>query len=157
MGEGILLIYPPERYVEGRRKVDSNRHSKLTDTISIRGYNKSDHCHSSGLSFKNCMIRIPGAYNSKHGHNVEVKIVQNWNGLRPSIKPLLTEFYIYLADTKIKEIRGIRKRRDRSIRYPAEYENRKIRWIERLLQIPISDRRILSISRNRPMKMPVSS
>jgi hypothetical protein len=103
--------------------------------------NKSDHCHSNGLSFKNCMIRIPGSINSKHGHNVEVKIVQNWDGVRPSIKPLLTEFYIYLADTKIKEIRDITKRRDRSIRYSAEYDNDKIPWIETLLQTPISDHR----------------
>jgi hypothetical protein len=100
--------------------------------------NKSDHCHSNGLSFKNCMLRIPGSYNSKHDHNVEVKIVQNWDGVRPSIKPLLTEFFIYLADTKIKEIRGIRKQRDG---YTAHYENDNIRWIETLLQIPISDHR----------------
>src|SRR5207244_3815755 len=98
--------------------------------------NKSDHCHSNGLSFRNCMLRIPGSYNSKHGHNVEVKIVQNWNGVRPSIKPLLTKFYIYLADIKIKEIRGIRK----DIVSP-HYENSSIRWIETLLQIPISDYR----------------
>ena len=87
------------------------------------------------------MLRIPGSYNSKHGHNVEVKIIQNWNGVRPSIKPLLTEFYIYLADTKIKEIRDIGKRRDRSVRYSAQYENNKIPWIETLLQTPISDHR----------------
>jgi len=103
--------------------------------------NKSDPCHFSGLSFKNCMLRIPGSYNSKHGHNVEVKIVQNWNRVRPSIKPLLTEFYAYLADKKIKEIHEIRKRRDRSVRYSAQYESNKIQWIETLLQIPITDHR----------------
>jgi hypothetical protein len=48
--------------------------------------------------------------------------------------------YIHLADTKIKEIRDIRKRRDRSIRY-SEYDIGKIPWIETLLQIPISDHR----------------
>jgi hypothetical protein len=71
-------------------------------------HNKSDPCHFSGLSFKNCMLRIPGSYNSKHGHNTEVNIIQKWNGVRPSIKPLLTEFYVYLADKKIKEIHGNR-------------------------------------------------
>jgi thioredoxin reductase (NADPH) len=45
-----------------------------------------------------------------------------------------------LTDTKIKEIHRNRKR-DRSISYPAQYENNKIRWIETLLQIPISDHR----------------
>jgi hypothetical protein len=87
------------------------------------------------------MIRIPGSYNSKHGHIFEVQIIQNWNGTRPNIKPLLTEFYVYLADKKIKEIHKIRKRRGRSVRYSAQYENNKMRWIETLLQIPITDHR----------------
>jgi hypothetical protein len=103
--------------------------------------NKSDPCHFNGLSFKNCMLRIPGSYNSKHGHIFEVQIIQNWNGTRPNIKPLLTEFYVYLADRKIKEIHKIRKLQDRSVRYSAQYENNKIQWIETLLQIPISDSR----------------
>jgi hypothetical protein len=51
------------------------------------------------------------------------------------------EWYVYLADIKIKEIHKIRKRRDRSVRYSAQYENNKIRRIETLLQIPISDNR----------------
>lgn len=102
--------------------------------------NKSDPYHFSGLSFKNCMLRIPGSYNSKHGHNTEVKIIQKWNGVRPSIKPLLPEFYIYLADAKIKEIHRNRKPGDRSIRH-ANCGNNNIRWIEALLQIPISDHR----------------
>jgi hypothetical protein len=101
---------------------------------------KSDPCHFNGLSFKNCMLRIPGSYNSKQGHITEVKTLQKWNSIRPRIKPLLTEFYIYLADTKIKEIHGIGKRRDRSIRYSVQYNN-KIQWIETLLQISISDHR----------------
>jgi hypothetical protein len=118
---------PSRRFIQWAEKYLSN--------------NKSDHCHSSGLSFKNCMLRIPGSYNSKHGHNVEVKIVQKWNGVRSSIAPLLSEFYIYLADTKIEDIRRIRKPGDGSIRYAANYENNKIRWIEMLLQMPIADHR----------------
>jgi hypothetical protein len=30
--------------------------------------------------------------------------MQEWNGVRPSVKPLLSDFYIYLADSKIIEI-----------------------------------------------------
>jgi hypothetical protein len=104
---------------------------------------KADPCHSSGLSFKNCMIRIPGSHNSKHGQNTEVKILQKWNGVRLSIKPLLSEFYVYLADSKIKEIRKDRGRLDGSIRCSSLYEtnNNNTRWIETLLQTPICDHR----------------
>ena len=85
--------------------------------------NKADPCHSNSLSIRNCMLRVPGSFNSKlaelneNGKIVnipqlaEVKIIQKWNGVRPSIKPLLSEFYIYLADTKIKEIHRNRKLR----------------------------------------------
>jgi hypothetical protein len=110
--------------------------------------NKADPCHYSGLSFKNCMIRIPGSHNSKHRQNTEVKILQKWNGVRPSIKPLLSEFYIFLADSKIKEIRKNRERLDGSIRYPSLYENNnKTRWIETLFQTPIHDHRKYAIWR----------
>ena len=111
--------------------------------------NKADPCHSSSLSFRNCMVRVPDSFNSKLAainekgeivnipESAEVKIIQKWNGVRPSIKPLLSQFYIYLSDSKIKEIHRNRKPR----RYSVHYENNKIRWIETLLQIPISDHR----------------
>jgi hypothetical protein len=74
--------------------------------------NKADPCHSKGVSFNNCMLRVPGSINSKVDR--EVTIVQRWNGIKPSIKPLLYEFYIQLADTKLKEIQGIRIKKSTS-------------------------------------------
>lgn len=68
--------------------------------------NKADPCHSKGVSFNNCMLRVPGSINSKV--NRQVTIVQRWNGVKPSIKPLLYCFYIHLADTKLREVQGIR-------------------------------------------------
>jgi hypothetical protein len=65
--------------------------------------NKADPCHTKGLSFKNCMIRIPGSINSKSGLE-EVKIIQRWNGYRPNIKPLLFRFDLYLLVSKSKEL-----------------------------------------------------
>jgi len=64
--------------------------------------NKADPCHTQGLSFKNCMLRVPGSINSKVDREVEV--IQRWNGIRPSIKPLLEEFYIDITEDKINEI-----------------------------------------------------
>jgi len=68
--------------------------------------NKADPCHSKGVSFNNCMLRVPGSINSKVGK--EVRIIQRWNGVKPSIRPLLYDFYIDLADRKLMEIQGIK-------------------------------------------------
>jgi hypothetical protein len=81
--------------------------------------NKADLCHTIGLSFNNCMLRIPNSINSKS--NQQVRLIQSWNGvtdpntltttntepIRPDIRPLLYEFYIHLADLKFNEIIGI--------------------------------------------------
>ena len=97
--------------------------------------------------------RVPGSFNSKLAElngkgeivnipeSAEVKIMQEWNGVRPSIKPLLSDFYIYLADSKLKEIDKNRKSRKYPVRYESKNHNHKIRYIETLLQIPISDHR----------------
>ena len=68
--------------------------------------NKADPCHSKGVSFNNCMLRIPGSINSKVDR--QVTLVQRWNGITPNIKPLLYEFYIHLADMRLMEIQGVR-------------------------------------------------
>ena len=65
--------------------------------------NKADYCHYSTMSFNNCMIRIPGSYNAK-SELIEVKIIQKWDGKRPSIKPLLFNCYLYLQAVKIKKL-----------------------------------------------------
>ncbi len=46
-------------------------------------------------SFKSCQIRIPGSINSKYG--AKVKLVQKWNGVRPSItREFIEDFRTYL-------------------------------------------------------------
>jgi len=119
---------------------------------------KADPCHSNSLSFKNCLVRVPGSYNSKlcqlndKGEIVnipgsaEVKVLQKWNGVKPSIKPLLYEFYIYLADSKIMQIHRDRKRL--KSKYFVGRNNGitlKTLWIEKLLQIPLNDHRKFAI------------
>ena len=102
--------------------------------------NKADPCHTKGLSFNNCMLRIPNSVNSKSTQ--QVKTIQCWNGvtntrvtttnmnsIRPSIKSLLYEFYIYLADLKFNEIIGVniktRIRRTDSSKYHRYWNDRK--------------------------------
>jgi hypothetical protein len=80
---------------------------------------KADPYHSKGVSFNDCMLRVPGSINSKV--NKEVRIVQKWNGVRPSIKPLLYEFYIHVADAKLMEIQGIKVKQPVAIRKYYNY------------------------------------
>jgi hypothetical protein len=99
---------------------------------------KSDPSHSP--SFKSCMIRIPGTYNSKYpqGKN-EVMVIQKWDGYRPPMKLLLDTFHNYLVDQKIKEIK-LRKRIEKRFGIPGDKGN-SLSWIETLLQTPVDDYR----------------
>lgn len=63
--------------------------------------NKADYAHNITVSFKNCMLRVPGSINSKNGQTV--KILQIWDGHFPKINPILADFYIYLCGERIKE------------------------------------------------------
>jgi hypothetical protein len=60
---------------------------------------KADPAHSKGVSFKNCMLRIPGSINSKNGQ--QVRILQKWDGERPCINWILKGFQRHLIQNKI--------------------------------------------------------
>jgi hypothetical protein len=69
---------------------------------SFLSNNKADYAHNVTVSFKNCMLRVPGSINSKNGQTV--KLLQLWDGYFPKINPLLADFYIYLCGQRIKEL-----------------------------------------------------
>jgi hypothetical protein len=99
---------------------------------------KSDQSHSP--SFKSCMIRIPGSFNSKCPFSKnKVRVIQRWDGYRPSIGLLLGTFHAYLVCEKVKETK-IRKKMKRgdSIEYT---QGNNLTWIEILLKTPIEDYR----------------
>jgi hypothetical protein len=109
---------------------------------------KCDPQHNKTVSFRNCMLRVPGSTNSKNGQTV--RIIQKWNYYRPSIKLLLEDFYIYLsgqrlADLEEKRSRNYRNHNCSKSEYPETCKS--IHWIERLLQTPLSDYRKLAIWR----------
>jgi hypothetical protein len=62
--------------------------------------NESDSEHWKHVSFKNCMLRIPGSINSKNGQ--EVKLIRQWNNRRVEINYLLRDFRRYLIGEKFK-------------------------------------------------------
>jgi len=98
---------------------------------------KSDLSHNP--SFKSCMIRIPGSYNSKYKDN-QVSIIQKWDGYSPPVRLLLGTFHAYLVDQKIKEMK-LHKRLENRYGSKLSNEKSKINWVETLLQTPIDDYR----------------
>jgi hypothetical protein len=66
---------------------------------------KSDHVHNSTVSFGNCMLRVPGSFNSKYNNQInnQVRIIQRWNNQRLDMEPLLGDFLAYLLDEKNKK------------------------------------------------------
>jgi hypothetical protein len=124
--------------------------------------NKADPVHSSTVSFNNCMIRIPGSYNTKYiqfdkGEIVnilpqsEVKIVQRWDGYKPNIKWLLRDYWMYLIQAKNNEVlANLRKDQKRlcsqwrkgiepSQQQQQKQQTRQFSWIELLYRKPIRD------------------
>jgi hypothetical protein len=64
------------------------------------------------------MLRIPGSINSKDGmKQEEVRIVQRWDGVRPSIKPLLFSFDLFLLVSKSKEIHKKKTKQNKKNNY----------------------------------------
>ena len=79
--------------------------------------NKADKANNP--SFRSCLLRIPNSFNAKclaKGESLEnskVKIIQEWNRDRPSIKFLLLDFRRYLINQKIKELNKKRELEER--------------------------------------------
>jgi hypothetical protein len=95
---------------------------------------KSDAAHNSTVSLNNCMLRIPGTYNSKN--NSVVEIIQKWDSSRPRITLLLGSFCAYLKDQELKEQRLVQQSTTKDSSF---IEN--ISWIDRLLQTALSNGR----------------
>jgi hypothetical protein len=104
--------------------------------------NKAD--KSNNPSFRSCLLRIPNSFNSKclaggeSFENSKVKIIQEWNRERLSIKSLLHDFRRYLINQKIKELNKNRETEEK-LGYQSNKRNNIILWIEKLLITPISD------------------
>ena len=140
----ILPVYCPialER-IEEFQEFDNPSERFLRFAKDYLSNNKADKANNP--SFRSCLLRIPNSFNAKclaKGESLEnskVKIIQEWNRDRPSIKFLLLEFRRYLINQKIKELNKKREIERRS-GYYSNRGNNNIFWIEKLLDTPISD------------------
>lgn len=101
-------------------------------------------------SFKSTLLRIPGSLNSKllqtDLQDIEravVKVIQLWDGKRPSINFLLRDFRTYLIDLKLKEEnKALYQKKGKNLQvYLSKKYTMKYFWIETLLKTPVSDYR----------------
>jgi hypothetical protein len=111
----------------------------------------ADSQHSRGMAFGNCMVRIPGSYNSRYRKNKaqsEVKIVQLWDGYRPNIQWLLRDYWISLIQMKNNEALDKLRRDQKRLRYSwkkgIDLTNQQsqvsmIDWIESIYKKPLND------------------
>jgi Primase X len=112
----------------------------------------SDSAHNHTVSINNCMLRVPGSYNSKeYAIDPQVRIIKEWSSsYRPNINLLVGSFCAYLKDQKIKENK-IREMREavatfKYLRVGATRSSSdSIPWIEILLQNAISEGRKMCI------------
>jgi hypothetical protein len=110
----------------------------------------SDSAHNHTVSINNCMLRVPGSYNSKeHAIDPQVRIIKKWNNdYRPNINLLVGSFCAYLKDQKIKEKKISEMRRVSALNYlrvGATRSSDSIPWIEILLENAINEGRKMSI------------
>lgn len=156
-GNGYHIYQPIEAFVLEEEEVfnEFDQPSKvfLKFAEQYLSNNKSDPSHNP--SFKSCMIRIPGSFNSKcilEGKDPEVRIIQRWDGqLRPKINLLLGSFHAYLVDQRIKELQ---RQKELKVKYQIRMKKNDnntssitaIPWIELLLETPIEDYRKNAIS-----------
>ena len=76
-------------------KEPSKEFLRFAEWYLSNGKADSEHYHT--VSFKNCLLRIPGSYNSKNMS--QVKIVQKWNGIsKVPLHLLYSKFLAYLID-----------------------------------------------------------
>jgi hypothetical protein len=146
-GNGYHIYQPIEAFVLEEEEVFSSNEFDQPSKAFLKfaeqylSNNKSDPSHNP--SFKSCMIRIPGSFNSKcilEGKDSEVKIIQRWDGYRPKINLLLRSFHAYLVDQRIKELQR-QKEQIKKYRQKHVDDVNDIKWIEILLETPISDYR----------------
>jgi Primase X len=155
-GNGYHIYQPIEAFVLEEEEIFSSNEFDQPSKEFLRfaeqylSNNKSDPSHNP--SFKSCMIRIPGSFNSKcvlKGEDPEVRIIQRWDGYRPKINLLLGTFHAYLVDQKkkIKESQRQKELKEKNRVKNTDLPARTlIPWIELLLETPIEDYRKNAVS-----------
>jgi hypothetical protein len=147
------IIKPLEKIDDFKQDIEpSRKFLQFEEWLMTNG--KADQNHNRTVSFRNCMLRIPGSLNFGVCKDevilleAEVRVIQYWDGNRPSVDHLLPRCYIWL---KAAEIRDMQKRIEAdkiSRKYRWKLEGKKtFTWIENLLNKPIDSNRYYCVWR----------
>jgi len=154
-----------ERSSEFNRLVKEPSKEFLRFTEGYLSNGKCDNEHNKTVSFNNCMLRIPGSFNSKN--NVQVRVLYKWNGTaRVQLDLLYGQFLAYLIDNNNNNKNNCKKKLTKYAPkthgvlsengnlsnsnvlqkfYQRRNKNKNnknfIPWVERLLKTPIQDHR----------------
>lgn len=129
-------------------KEPSKQFLRFAEYYLSNGKADSEHYHT--VSFKNCLLRIPGSYNSKNMS--QISIVQKWNGTsKVPLELLYDKFLAYLIDQNSEVVKhGTNKSQtilsqNTKYKYIAQRNSglleKSIDWIERLSQTPLPEHR----------------
>ena len=156
-GNGYHLYIPAESQNTIFEQMSEFKNYKEPSKLFLRfaewymsnGKADSEHYHT--VSFKNCLLRIPGSYNSKN--ICQVSIVRKWNSTsKVSLHLLYDKFLAYLVDRGSKIVKyannktGTILSENTKAAYMARKNSRLLKkksidWIERLLQVPLTEHR----------------
>jgi Primase X len=132
-------------------KEPSKQFLRFAEYYLSNGKADSEHYHT--VSFKNCLLRIPGSYNSKNMS--QVSIVQKWNGgSKVQLGLLYDKFLAHLIDQESKIVIRPDNNKTHTVllqnaestyvirKYHRLLRNKQsIDWIERLLRTPLPEYR----------------
>lgn len=111
---------------------------------------KSDPMHNRTQSFGNCLLRVPGSHNSKcvnanngvlDSDKTAMKILQKWNGQRPTMMLLIGSFHAHLVDQKMRQNQRDKRRRYQKYGAITGVVPSIIPWIEKLMTMSLPDYR----------------
>ncbi|HEY7082657.1 MAG TPA: hypothetical protein VH500_23450 [Nitrososphaeraceae archaeon] len=155
-GNGYHLYIPTESHNTSLEQMSEFRKYQEPSRLLLRfsewylSNGMADSEHYRTVSFRNCLLRIPGSYNSKNMS--QVSIVQKWNGIsKVPLELLYGKFLAYLIDQDLKGRKLFCDNKTdsflsvNSIAFKSQknesLDKRSIDWIERLLQMPLAEHR----------------
>jgi hypothetical protein len=103
---------------------------------------KSDSAHNRSMSLHNCMLRIPNSINSKNDIQPHVSIISKCNEKAPlpAMNLLMGSFLAYLKETERQQMKQLQYNVTKNGNVTSATAT-TIAWIEKLLQVPLPDRR----------------
>jgi len=161
-GSGVHFILP-QSIIKPLEKLDdfkqflepSRKFLHFQEWLMTDG--KADQNHNRNVSFRNCMLRIPGSLNFGACHKndtdeiidipseAEVRVIHTWDGIRSDVNHLLPRCYIWLKSAAIKDMQDRIEEDKKSRKYRRIYGDREkkrtFQWIENLLNKPIDSNR----------------